>query len=91
MNSILAVITFAVIFFAIVIWATLSAKRQAIKDWKTLEYLENKAKQVSTKEEIEEFYVEFAKKASKIYNRHIAMRLYKIEGYLKGLYKQYEK
>lgn len=43
-----------------------------------------------TKEEIEAFHKEFIEKASKIHNKVINPRLQRIDGYLRGLYKQYK-
>lgn len=72
-------------------WLVISARKQVLKDWDTLKELKKKANEVKTKEEIEEFHKEFVEKASKIHNRLITPELYKINGYLIGLYKQFEK
>lgn len=77
--------------FSLFIWAFRNIDKQVKKDWETLEYLEEKCKTVSTKEEIASFHKEFVEKASKIHNRVIYPRLQRIDGYLRGLYKQYEK
>jgi hypothetical protein len=71
-------------------WVIYSGMQQSKKDWETLKYLKKKANEVSTKEEIEEFYTEFRQKSSKIYNKYICYELFAIDGYLRGLYKQYK-
>lgn len=73
------------------IWVLAYKAKQSKKDWDTLKYLEKKACNISTKEEIEEFHKEFIEKASNIHNRFIYPRLQKIDGYVRGLYKQYQK
>lgn len=77
-------------FLALFIWALYSLKKQAKKDWATLEELKQKANNLNTKEEIEDFHKEFLEKASQIHNKYIHYELNRIDGYLKGLYKQYE-
>ena len=74
----------------LLIWAIKSSMEQSKKDWNTLDYLKNKANLLKTKEEIEEFHKEFVEKASKIHNQFINPELSKIDGYLRGLYKQYQ-
>ena len=76
--------------FGLLVWAITSATKQAEKDWKTLKYLEDKAQQVSTKEEIEKFHKEFVEEATNIHNKFINPRLMKIDGYLRGLHKQFK-
>lgn len=75
---------------ALVIWLLIIKRKQVVKDWDTLEYLKKRADEVSTKEEIEEFHKEFVEKASKIHNQFINPELQKIDGYLRGLYKQFK-
>lgn len=75
-------------FVTLFLWATFSLRRQILKDWATLEYLKKRTNQVSTKEEIEKFHKEFVEKANKIHNSCINPELQKIDGYLRGLYKQ---
>lgn len=80
-------ITFLILF----IWSSINMCNQSTKDWKTLEDLEKRSKEVNTKEEIEEFQKEFCEKANKIHNEFIKPKLHTIDGYLRGLYKQYTK
>jgi hypothetical protein len=80
-----------IIFMGLLVWAIMGARKEVLKDWDTLEYLKTKANEVSTKEEIEEFHKEFVEKASKIHNQYINIELHKIDGYLKGQYKQLTK
>jgi hypothetical protein len=80
-----------IIFTGLFVWFILTARQQVSKDWNTLEYLKTRANEVSTKEEIEEFHKEFVEKASKIHNQYINIELHKIDGYLKGQYKQLTK
>lgn len=77
-------------FIACVIWGLFILNKQVKKDWATLEELKQKANNLNTKEEIEEFHKEFLEKASQIHNKYIHYELNRIDGYLKGLYKQYE-
>ena len=76
--------------FGLFVWMLISTRKQAIKDWETVTYLTKKAEALSTKEEIEEFHKEFVDKASKINNEHIRPQLNRIDGYVRGLYKQYK-
>ena len=84
------VIILFLIFFGLFIWSATELRKQVKKDWETLDYLKNKSFTVSTKQEIEEFHKEFIEKASKIHNRHILIELHQIDGYLRGMYKQYK-
>lgn len=84
-------ILLASVFICLLVWVTISGTKQVKKDWDTLEELKKKANKVKTKEEIEEFHKEFVEKASKIHNRFITPELHEINGYLIGLYKQFEK
>ena len=87
-------VLFRIVFVLVLLLLIISAISFSIKnnkrDWNTLEELKKKANQVSTKEEIEEFHKEFVEKANKIYNSEIKPELMKIDGYLRGLYKQYK-
>ncbi len=87
----LARIIIAVIFFIIVvggfIWTSISMSSRSKTDWDTLNELEDKATLVKTKEEIKNLYDELSQKGSKINNRFILPRLMRLEGYLRGLYK----
>lgn len=89
-QTLICIIFFVLIFLSLFVWAAINSTKQVKKDWATLEELKKKANQVSSKEEIEEFHKEFREKAKKIYNKNIHMELYKIDGYLRGLYKQYK-
>jgi hypothetical protein len=80
-----------ILFMGLLVWVIMGARKEVLKDWDTLEYLKTKANEVSTKEEIEEFHKEFVEKASKIHNQYINIELHKIDGYLKGQYKQLTK
>jgi hypothetical protein len=84
------ILIFIVLFFGFLIWGIICARKKVLKDWDTLDYLKKKANQVSTKEEIEEFYKEFLEKASEINNHFITPELMRIDGYIIGLYKQYK-
>lgn len=75
----------------IFVWSFISLRNEVKKDWETLDYLKKRANEVSTKKEIEEFHKEFIEKASKIHNRFINVELAKIDGYLRGQYKQLTK
>jgi hypothetical protein len=86
-NFILLLIPFAII--CLTIWSLYALKKQAKKDWATLEELKQKANLLNTKEEIEEFHKEFLEKASKVHNQYIRYELNRIDGYLRGLYKQF--
>jgi len=78
---------FLVCFFVLFIWAILHKSKTVKNDWKTLEYLQKRCYEVKTKQEIEEFHKEFKEKSSKIFNQFIRPELFKIDGYLRGLYK----
>lgn len=88
MNYLLLLIPIGLL--SLFVWATVSLRKTAIKDWATLEELKEKCKKVKSKEDIEEFHKEFNEKASKIYNKHIYAELLQIDGYLRGLYQQYK-
>ena len=64
--------------------------KQVERDWETLDDLEKRSKEVKTKEEIEELHKEFQEKSKKIHNQFITPRLFAIDGYLRGIYKQYK-
>lgn len=67
-----------------------SLEKQVNKDWKTLKYLEEKCKTVKdNKEDIEIFHKELLEKSKNIHNQFINLRLYFIDGYLRGLYHKY--
>lgn len=90
-QTLIIIIIFVIIFLALFIWAIISLRKQVIKDWNTLEELKKKANQISTKEEIEEFHKEFLEKANKVsHNQYINIELQRIDGYLRGLYKQFK-
>jgi hypothetical protein len=84
----ITVIAVAFILFFLLIRHTM---RQSAKDWKTLYELEIKAEKLSNLKEVEEFHKEFVEKTSKINNQFITARLMGIDGYLRGLYKAYNK
>lgn len=87
----LILILFVSVILGLFIWSMLDLSKKSKKDWETLRDLEKRASELKTKEEIEEFHKEFKEKAVKISNEFITPRLYQIQGYLKGLYKIYEK
>lgn len=89
-QTIISIILFVIVFLGLFVWATINLRKQVIKDWNTLEELKKKANEVSSKEEIEEFHKEFIEKASKIHNPQITPELMKIDGYLRGFYKQFK-
>jgi hypothetical protein len=68
-------------------WSVFDIMKQAEKDWNTLYALEKRAKEVETKEEIEILHKDL--QGVKISNPHIKPRLMHIDGYLRGLYKQF--
>jgi hypothetical protein len=78
------------LLLALFVWSLMSLRKQAVKDWKTLTDLKKRAETLSTKQEIEEFHKEFVDKASKINNEHIKPQLNRIDGYVRGLYKQFK-
>lgn len=82
----------AIILFLIlaVIWLTRNMMKQSKKDWETLYDLQNKSKTVKTKSEIEAFHKEFVEKSNEINNDLITPHLMKLDGYLRGLHKQFE-
>jgi len=79
-----------VIIICLSILLLVNKRKQVVKDWKSLEYLKKRTNEVSTKEEIEEFHKEFVEKSNKICNQFIKPELSKIDGYLRGLYKQFK-
>lgn len=84
-------IAIALMFILLLISTILILMKNSKKDWNTLEELKKKANQVSTKEEIEEFHKEFLEKANKVsHNEYINIELQRIDGYLRGLYKQFK-
>jgi hypothetical protein len=86
MNYLLLVIPIGI--FSLLIWAVITQRKQVLKDWETLDYLKKRCNEVNTKEEIEEFHKEFLEKASEINNPSINPELQRIDGFLRGLYKQ---
>jgi len=89
MRYLVLLIPFALIIAFI--WSVSSLAKQSKKDWETLEYLKKRANEVTGKEELEEFHKEFLDKASKIHNKFINPKLMEIDGYVRGMYKQYIK
>ena len=90
MSTITTTLFVFVIFMSLCMWLLIKKRQQVIKDWNTLKELKNKANKVSSKEEIEEFHKEFVEKARKISNDQIKPKLMQIDGYLRGLYKQFK-
>ena len=91
MNEKLLIVVFILFFLGLFVWAVINLRKRVIKDWKILEELKYKANKVSTKEEIEEFHKEFVEKANKVsHNKYINIELQRIDGYLRGLYKQFK-
>lgn len=88
-KAILEIICLFGVILGGMIWAGSSMARQSKNDWETLRELEQKAAKVETKEEVELLHREFVEKANKIYNRYIHVRLSKLDGYLRGLYKSF--
>jgi len=90
MTTIIIFVLFVLLFISLLVWATLTARKQVLKDWDTLRQLQENANKLETKKEIEDFHKEFIEKATKIYNPQIALELNKIDGYVRGLYKQFK-
>ena len=90
MNPYLTVTIIFILFLLLFVWATFSLRKHVSKVCETLDYLKKTATEVSTNEEIEDFHKEFVGKASKIHNKFIYPELQKIDGYLRGLYKQFQ-
>lgn len=86
MIAIIGIVTIILLFVLL----TRNIIKTSKKDWDTFYYLKQKCNEVKTKEEIELFHKEFSEKASKIHNELITPGLSKIDGYLRGLYKQYK-
>lgn len=88
MDYLLSLIPIGVL--AIFIWVTKSLMARSRNDWATLHDLEQKSKEVKTKEEIKHLHAELVEKGSKIFNKYVNARLNTIEGYLRGLYQQFK-
>lgn len=84
------IIIFVILVMFLFVWLIAYNMKQVAKDWKTVEQLKQRANAVNTKEEIEEFHKEFVEKARKIHNQYIQIELQRIDGYLRGLYKQFK-
>lgn len=84
------IIIFVILVMFLFVWLIAYNMKQVAKDWETLDELKQKANTVNTKEEIEEFHTEFVEKARKIHNQYIQIELQRIDGYLRGLYKQFK-
>lgn len=89
-NKLIVILISLIAFMCLFIWTLFSLRKQVVRDWETLDELKTKSNEVSTKEEIEEFHKEFVEKANKIYNHQIQKELSRIDGFLRGLYKQYK-
>lgn len=89
------IITLIILFFVIVIIAviglSISMWKQSQKDWDRYYDIEKRANQVKTKEEIELLHRELVEFGNKCNNSLINPKLQRIDGYLRGLYKQYQK
>lgn len=83
--------SFALVIILALILTINSSVKQSKKDWNIYYDLEKRANLLNTKEEIEAFHKEFVEKAKKINNPIISAKLGAIDGYVKGLYKQYKK
>ena len=90
MTEVIMIFTLVFLCFALFVWAMFHARKKAVKEWETLEYLKQKVNIVNTKEEIEEFHKEFIEKTKEINNPYINIELQRIDGYLRGLYKQFK-
>lgn len=75
---------------ALMIWGLRSTLRQSKKDWATLHDLEERAEKIKTKEETEALHAELVKKGNKIFNEYVIARLNILDGYLRGMYKQFK-
>lgn len=69
------------------IWASVTLRRESIKDWATLEDLQDKLNEVETIEQLDAFEDEFCDKASKIFNKFIRPHLLEIKGTINGMRK----
>lgn len=75
------------IIVLIIVLAIKYSLEQSTKDWALVDYFKQRANEVKTKEEIEELHKEFVEKASKVHNEYVRNDLNRIDGYLRGLYK----
>ncbi len=78
------------IIFGLLIWLVYISLKQSEKDWAICRDLEKRSLTVSTKEEIETLHNELVEEGNKINNQYIHAKLNRVEGYLRGLYKQYQ-
>lgn len=71
-------------------WGMWSIRKQANKDWDRVKYFEDAIQNVSAKEEIENVHKEFIEWAKTVNNKLITPKLHYIDGYLRGLHKQFK-
>ena len=78
-----------ILVLSFIIYFLLRARKKSINDWEELYELEKRANNLELNlESIEAFHKEFLEKANRLrYNQFINVRLGKIDGYLRGLYK----
>lgn len=74
-------------FFILLIWVAFRVSNQTQKDWQTLEDLQKRIALIETKDELDEFEIEFYDKGSKIFNRFITPHLLEIKGNINGMRK----
>lgn len=78
------------VVFGLLIWLIWETLKKSKKDWETLEYLEEKSGSLNTEEEIIDFHKELIEKSKGIHNKLVIQRMWRIDGYVRGLYKQFE-
>jgi hypothetical protein len=76
----------AILFITVIVLYRLQSKMYK-KQKATIDYLKDKANNLSTKEEMEAFHKEFLEKGSKIDIPDLKVQLISIDSYLRGLYK----
>ena len=77
---------------AAAVFATVKMAKQSKKDWAKFYDLEKRIKgQDLTKEQMEKLHTELVEFGKKVSNTFIETKLLALDGYLRGLYKQYQK
>lgn len=80
-----------IILVGLITRATMSYSKRVTIDWDEWNDLKTRCYEVLTKEEIEIIHKEFQEKMKILkYNNHISREAMRVDGYLRGLYKQYE-
>lgn len=81
------IILIGVIFIGLLIWAIGVGIKETSKEWKYLEELKQRANTVETKDEISLLHQDMLTFASKTTNSLIKQELARVDGFLRGLYK----